>query len=115
MASGLGAPPAWLSGGSWAHPIGTDKLGLTFDTVKTGRFADALTVTRQDLETFLADASEAFPHARLAAGDVQASLILDDGADHERAEYVDVVAAPRDTRPTTDTPATFRGLDRTPR
>jgi hypothetical protein len=28
----------------------------------------------------------------LAAGDVQASLILDDGADHERAEYVNVVA-----------------------
>lgn len=33
--------------------------------------ADTLTVTRQDLETFLADASEAFPNARLAAGDVR--------------------------------------------
>lgn len=32
-------PPAWLSGGSWAHPIGTDKLGqdLLTQFVSAGR------------------------------------------------------------------------------
>lgn len=33
--------------------------------------ADALSVSRWDLEAFLADAREAFPHANLAAGDVR--------------------------------------------
>lgn len=34
--------------------LATDKLGLTFDTVKTGRFADAMTVVRPKTEAELA-------------------------------------------------------------
>jgi protease-4 len=34
--------------------LATDKLGLTFDTVKTGKFADAMTITRPKTEEELA-------------------------------------------------------------
>jgi glycerol-3-phosphate dehydrogenase len=44
-------------------------VGTSHDVHEGG--ADALTVSRWDLETFLADAREAFPHANLTAGDVR--------------------------------------------
>ena len=44
-------------------------LGTSHD-VHDGK-ADALRVSRRDLDAFLADAGEAFPHARLTAGDVR--------------------------------------------
>ena len=44
-------------------------IGTSHDAHEGG--ADALTVTRWDLEAFLADAREAFPHAGFTAGDVR--------------------------------------------